>query len=48
MDIFKKKQKLKKKKKLIEFIEDCSQLDEISIKTTGDLQHKYLKIVLNH
>jgi len=47
MDIFKKKQKLKKKKKLIEFIEDCSQLDEISIKTSGDLKNKYLKIVLH-
>ena len=47
MDIFKKKQKLKNKKKLLEFIEDCNQLDEISIKTSGNLQNRYLKTVKN-
>ena len=43
MDIFKKKQKLKQKKKLIKFIEDCNQLDEFSIKASGDFKNNYSK-----
>ncbi len=47
MNIFKKKQKLKQKKKLIKFIEDCNQLDEFSIKASGDFKNNYSKIIIH-